>query len=445
MHWNNKVVWTEGMFLQQQHFQQHDRFLEQLVEARTGPLAAHFWGFVGLSVDPAALNLGKVQLLSGRGILPDGTPFNFPGHDDPPEPLDFAPDAKDELIVLALPLRRPGTSEVAVGDADDRTLARFSASEVEVEDATASPDGNVPMTVGRLRLRLLRQGEVTGAYCHVGVVRVTERRADNQLILDKSYIPPVLHAGSDSTLIGYAREILGLVHQRGDALASRLGQPGRGGVAEIADFLFLQALNRYELLFQHLTRQPMLHPERLYSTCLLLAGDLATFSHTSRRPPVLPEYAHDALATCFPPLIAEIRKSLSMVLEQSAIPIDLQDRKYGVRVAVIPDIELLKDASFVLAVNAQIPGETLRVRFPTHVKIGPVERIRDLVNLQLPGIQLRSLPIAPRQIPYHAGFNYFELDREGELWKQLDRSGGLAMHIAGDFPGIELEFWAIRG
>jgi type VI secretion system protein ImpJ len=30
------------------------------------------------------------------------------------------------------------------------------------------------------------------------------------------------------------------------------------------------------------------------------------------------------------------------------------------------------------------------------------------------------------------------------MWKQLETSGGLAMHIAGDFPGLELEFWAIR-
>jgi type VI secretion system protein ImpJ len=53
--------------------------------------------------------------------------------------------------------------------------------------------------------------------------------------------------------------------------------------------------------------------------------------------------------------------------------------------------------------------------------------------------------VAPRQIPYHAGFNYFELDtRNNELWKQLEASGGLAMHIAGEFPGLELEFWAIR-
>lgn len=140
----------------------------------------------------------------------------------------------------------------------------------------------------------------------------------------------------------------------------------------------------------------------------------------------------------------DLRRSLSMVLEANAIPIELQDRKYGVRVATIPDAELLRSASFVLAVNAQMSGETLRLHFPPQIKIGPVERIRDLVNLALPGIALRPLPVAPRQIPYHSGFNYFELERGGELWKQLEQSGGLAMHIAGDFPGLELEFWAIR-
>ena len=58
---------------------------------------------------------------------------------------------------------------------------------------------------------------------------------------------------------------------------------------------------------------------------------------------------------------------------------------------------------------------------------------------------LRALPVAPRQIPYHAGYTYFELDtRNNDLWRQLDQSGGLAMHIAGEFPGLELAFWAIR-
>ena len=89
--------------------------------------------------------------------------------------------------------------------------------------------------------------------------------------------------------------------------------------------------------------------------------------------------------------------------------------------------------------------EDLMSRFPAVVKIGSVERIRDLVNSQLPGIPLRSLPVAPRQIPYHAGFAYFELERGSEYWDELATSGGIAMQIGAEFPGLELEFWAIRG
>ena len=124
--------------------------------------------------------------------------------------------------------------------------------------------------------------------------------------------------------------------------------------------------------------------------------------------------------------------------------IELHDRNYGVRVAIMPSTELVKSANFILAVHADIPSETVRANFPTQVKIGPVEKIRDLVNFHLPGVALRPLPIAPRQIPYNAGYQYFELDTAHELWKQLSQSGGLAIHIAGEFPGLQLEFWAIR-
>ena len=44
-------------------------------------------------------------------------------------------------------------------------------------------------------------------------------------------------------------------------------------------------------------------------------------------------------------------------------------------------------------------GEVLRSRFPAQIKLGPAERLRDLVNLALLGIALRVLPAAPRQIP----------------------------------------------
>jgi type VI secretion system protein ImpJ len=34
MSWTNRVVWQEGMFLRTQHFQQQDRWTEQLVRGR---------------------------------------------------------------------------------------------------------------------------------------------------------------------------------------------------------------------------------------------------------------------------------------------------------------------------------------------------------------------------------------------------------------------------
>ena len=38
MSWYSKVVWSEGMFLRPQHFQQQDRYLEALVRQSCGDL-----------------------------------------------------------------------------------------------------------------------------------------------------------------------------------------------------------------------------------------------------------------------------------------------------------------------------------------------------------------------------------------------------------------------
>lgn len=445
MSWSSKVIWSEGTFLQPQHFQQHDRYLESLIEGRARPSLAYGWGFGGIELDTASLAVGKIQLAAAHGVFPDGTPFSFPQQDSPPEPLDIDPQMKDELVVLALPVRRAGMAEVSLDGVAEVNLTRYSVDETEVPDSNAPAGSNAALQIGRLQLRLMRKRDVTGAYTTLGVVHVIERRADRQVVLQKDYIPPVLHTGANPTIAAWIRELHGLLHQRGETLEARLSQPGRGGVAEVADFLLLQTVNRNEPRFSHLAALPLLHPERLFAECLGLAGDLATFSQTDRRPPQFPAYEHDDLQHCFTPLMSSLRQFLSMVLEQNAIPIELQERKYGLKVAIIPDPELLKSAGFVLAASAQLPADVLRTRFPSQVKIGPVERIRDLVNLQLPGIPLRALPVAPRQIPFHAGFDYFELERGGDLWKQLERSGGLAMHIAGEFPGLELEFWAIKG
>jgi type VI secretion system protein ImpJ len=444
MSWRSRVVWSQGMFLQPHHFQQESRFVERLVDARAACASPYAWGFADVQLDESLLALGKVGLARASGVLPDGTPFSMPQLDALPPPLSVPDDLQGELVCLAVPLQREGVDDVVYdGQADAGSMHRYVARQQDVRDSTRGVDEPETIETGTLGARLMRLKDASDAYAVLAVAHVMERRSDGMVVLDRSHIAPQVRLDASRQLASSAELLHGLVKQRLQALAGRMGQLGTG-VSELADFLMLQTLNRNEgWLAQH-AASPVAHPRELHGDCLRLAGDLATLALSSRQAPSFPPYRHDDLRATFTPLFDALRTMLSTVLDSNAVQIELVDRARGVRTAVIKDIELLRSAGFVLAVNAQVPQEQLRQHFPAQTKVGPVERLRDLVNLQLPGIALRSLPVAPRQLPFHAGFHYFELDRGGELWRQLEQTGNLGMHIAGDFPGLALELWAIR-
>jgi type VI secretion system protein ImpJ len=442
MAWKNKVVWSEGMLLQPQHLQQHDRYWENQLESRVAALRPYGWGFSELKIDEHQLGLGKLALRACSGVLPDGTPFVLPADGELPLPLDVAPEARNVLVMLALPLRRHGVAEVRNGDGAEN-LARYQSADYEVWDSNGL-DNSALLQVGQLRVRLALAPEVANAHAALAVARVVERHADNRLALDPDFSAPCLDVRAAPRLASFADELVGLLHQRGDLLAARLAQPGALGAGEIGDFLLLQLLNRAEPLVSHLAGASGVHPESLFQVLVALAGELATFTDPGKRAAAYPTYRHDQLAETFAPVIADLRRALSTVMDTQAVAIALDERQFGIRVAVVPDRELLRSATFVLAVNAHMPPEALRGAFPAQVKIGSVEKIRDLVNLQLPGIGLRPLPVAPRQLPFFAGYTYFELDGGSEYFKHLHQSAGFAMHVAGDFPGLQMQFWAIR-
>ncbi len=440
---SHRVIWSQGMFLQPHHFQQQTRFIESLLDSRLLAAEPHAFGYAELTLDEARLATGQVALARGRGVLPDGTAFSMPDADALPPPLVVPADMQGELVCLAVPRARIGNTEVDFGDGKPDALARYAVRDHELRDQSHAADEPEPVQLGAPTLRLMRQHDATDAFAVLGVVRVVERRADNQVVLDRNYIPPQTRIDASGQLSQMANLLHGLVRQRAQTLAGSMGQMGQG-VSEVAEFLMLQLLNRSEPLLRQMAGAPSVHPQPLHGLLSQLAGELATFSRADRCPPEYPLYQHEDLQNSFAPVVQDLRDYLSAVIQRHAVQIELVDRNHGVRTATVADAELLRTAGFVLAVRAQLPAEHVRTRFPTQSKLGPVERIKDLVNLQLPGLPLRSLPVAPRQLPFHAGSHYFELDRSGDLWKQVERSGNLFVHVAGDFPGLELELWAIR-
>jgi type VI secretion system protein ImpJ len=433
------------MFLQPLHFQQLDRNISTWIESRCGGLQSYSWGITHLEIDQELLLLGKVAITVCRGVFPDGTPFNIPDQHTAPEPLDVSSEIKDEIIYLALPVRRVLGKEIA-WDKESDELSRYSMQEIEVKDTQSqSEQGGAVIQSGELWMRLRPSSKTQDAYVTIPFARVVEQKKDKRVVLDSQFIPSCLFSSGSEQLANYIEEVAGILHQKGEALANRLGSASAGGVSEIVDFLLLQIVNRYQPLFNHFSTLEQLHPERLYSILIQMAGELATMTQENHRPASLPDYQHENLQLSFEPIVISLRAALSWVSETRAISIPIEEHAHQNRTAIVHDKELLKDAEFILAVGAEMTSDKLRSHIPRKTAIATVDKLRDLVMSQVPGIRLNPLAVAPRQIPYHKGMIYFELNKSDELWKSVEESGTIAIHFSGDYPGLELELWAIRG
>lgn len=438
-----KVVWTEGMFLRPHHFQRSESYLLSQLREWGGLQRPWLWGFLEIELDDAMLRQGCIALSNARGLLPDGTFFQFHDARQGPSPLKVPDNISGEKVVLALPVRRGGREEVIFSEEKD-SLARFTVFEQDVEDDNSLSVGGVSVQFGRPRLTLMLEKDLTSEWTSVGVALIVEKRNDNVVRLDKGYIPPMLNGMSHPRIYSMINDLHGLLAQRSQQASSRLRLPGRFHTSELTEFTLLALVNRHLGHLTHLKALPLVHPESLWNSWLPLATELTTWMAQRGPNETLPIYDHDELADCFGKLVLLLHQGLSQVMEDNVIQLPLVERSHGLNIATVPESRMVREFGFVLAVKASVPDEVLQTHFPAQMKVAPVNKIRDLVQLQLPGLALHSMPVAPPQIPWNAGYNYFEVDKKGELWNDMEKSGTFALYLAGEFPGLDMEFWAIR-
>lgn len=446
MSWHNKVIWSEGLFLRPQLFQQQERYLEAYAHKRSAPLSPFYWGFSHYYIDTESLLLGKLVMSNGNGVFADGTPFDTPSQTPPPPPLTILPEHLEQLIYLAVPIRTPNAEESTFED-EPGSLARYAVTDEELRDANSLGQGPKLVQLAQLRLRLLPHKELTDAWIGLPIARITALRSDGSATLDENFIPPLTSYGASELLTNWVKKIQGLTHLRGDTLASRLtGANGKSSdSSEVSDYLLLQILNRYQPLLHHLLAVQESTPETLYTLLISFAGDLSTYVRsTTRRPKAVTPYRHVDPYLTFKDLVDDVHAMLNEVLVRSAQRIDFEQRPHGVKLATIDPITLQSFGSMVLAVAADMPSEELVQKFSAQSKVGPSDQLPEMIRSHLPGVALSALPVPPRQIPFNAGFVYYELGNSSPLWEEIRTHGGIAMHVAGEFPGLRVELWGVR-
>lgn len=439
----SRPVWSEGLFLRPQHFQAQDAAHAAALHARLDGALAAPWGLVSLTLSDALAQGAKVGVDRLVAVLPDGTLVNIPGDLAPPPPFELDDQVRGEIVYLTLPAEQEGAVLYAYPQATDAAIARHLIGERQRIDASDPDRSSETIEIGLPNLRFgIEEADLAGRI-KIGIGRIREVQ-NKRIIWDETYIPPVLDLKASPALADFLTDIMGRLESRQDELASRAVEGTDGGTETFAAFLLLQLLNRWQPELRHLSLLDRVHPERLFTAFVSFAGELATFTRADRRPTAFPAYDHHNLELCFKPVVEALRAGLSTEFSRSAVQLELKLLQPGAYVSTIVDRGLYDQGRFYLAVSSRKPGDEIRRTLPSVVKIGSVTKMQQLVQAALPGVPLAPVSAPPSQIRVMPNFIYFELDRSAPDWRDFATAPALGLHIAGDWPELQLELWCVR-
>jgi len=483
---DNKVVWSEGMFLRTQHFQQQDRYAEQLVRTASEGMVPFPWGFDHLKINRAMLVDGAFHIEEASGVFADGTPFRIP-EDATVEPLKIESVKGREIVYLAMPEKLSGQPEIgsdvsvgSEGGLDDgadglfedgdgsggmslkRGVAatRYGQQTQKIRDTIDGfTDQETEIIVGKPRLTLALGDRLAAGYSRIAIARIEDVRSTGEIVLEETFIPTCRVSAVSNRIAYYMTALSGALKSRSTELSAILGDRDSARIANIGDLLFFQVCNRYRRIVSHYTSELSVHPYTLFCLMLEMSGELATFAVPRQVPADPPPYRHPELVLSLEPLFQELYRLLSQ--RGAAQAVRLEVRQVGTTsfyYSPVPDKDLVRNSTFVLGVRHRGSLDQLRRRLPSLATIGASNDIRRLVG-HFHGIHVENID-PPAEVRPDPNTAYFRLMRDGprlgrdeqarmsEQWQKVETSDtAFAFHIAGvgdTLFEIELEFFAIR-
>jgi len=442
----HRVAWVEGMLMEPQHFQQQERYFENIIHSRVKSLSVCCWGLSELEIDGELLTQGKLAIRRARGVFPDGTVFDMPDKDPLPAPLTLRDNDQNKIVCLAVALNIPGNTQIDLTGVG--SSSRYLVADSHLQDRNLLPGGEghpryAIIQLGQLQARLCLLENSSSAESVLPITLLSEQRAEGGLTLDGKMLPPMLDMRATGWLLGATNELVGLIGQRLTAVRMADTHFHGGGVNEVLELMLMQVLGEYHLLLSHLLSRAQVHPETLFQTLLALLGRLAIVpGGEAVQPGHEFTYHHERPAQSFFCLFAALRRALSLVIESPAVALPFKSN--GNNLYLCQNDVHLGVERLIFAVSADVPSEVLRSDFPGQIKLGPVEKIAQLIDFQLPGVRISALGAPPRHIPYYPDSVYFEVDPSDPLYKEMMSGAAMAFSVVGDFPTLRFDAWGLR-
>ncbi len=431
------VHWSEGLFLQPHHFQAAERSWTETLQ--TSELWDHHYGYgvrrLELSADAIANYQFQVNVCHAR--MKDGTLVAL----DPGQGLDRL-DLKEAFarepvvrVYLAVPKLKIGTANVrgAMGRRPSPAMWKScSRSRTRAPAATTRRSASACWTCGSCSPRRTWPATKSCRWPRSS----GRRKHEAAPAIDDNYFPPMLAIdawpplGRDVVraiydIVGKKIEVLSeQVINRGISLVSQ--EPG-----DLDRLFMLNELNAAYSVLQVLAFAGGIHPVWAYTELCRLVGRLSLFSE-QRRPPEIPHYDHDDLATIFHKIKDWIVLLLGRVRDYEYEQRFFIGEGKGMRVS-LESKWLGSDWQWFIGVHYGNLSEQdcLALLRPgaSNWKLGSSRQVDSLYQFGAEGLHMRPLSQAPRALPPRRDWLYFEVNRENTAWRDVLETQTLAMRL----------------
>lgn len=430
------VHWSEGLFLQPHHLQAADRYWTEATQLSEQWDHPYSYGMRSLEFSEEAISNYQFQVNVCHARMKDGALISLdPGQE--PDRVDLKEAFASEstvMVYLAVPKLKLGRSNV--GTLEEPGKNRYIESSIGVSDESL---GGNDQEIGLrdLNVRVCLSTQDLDGYELLPIARVqrsSEKEATPQL--DTGYIPPVLAIeawpplGRDIVraiydVIGQKIEILAeTVVNRNISLVSQ--EPG-----DLNRLMMLSELNAAYATLQVLTFASGVHPLVAYTELARIVGQLAIFG-PQRRPPEIPHYDHDDLARIFNWVKQQIELMLEAIGGYEYEQRFFEGEGQGMRVT-LENKWLGPDWTWYVGVLRGDLSEKdcLAMLSPGALnwKLGSSAQVESLFRYGQAGLQLKPATQAPRALPPSRDWIYYEVNKEGTAWNDVQKTQTLAMRL----------------
>lgn len=442
MRFDEQVHWSEGLFLQPQHFQQMQNTLESLSRKQRKLVMPFDYGFSDLELDFEALKSRRIVVKNFSAVLPDGQEISMPGNCNI-APLTLEMKAGQEAkstIYLIVPLwsnQEPNLST------DGGQNGRYVLHETKVTDENTS-DNEIPLMVRRYNASLVT--DVKNArncavlpLCRVNWVVINASLPS--LEVDDSFMPPYITLSRACPLLAMSTELLFQLRSARSAIftefQSRGFDPKLTTAPDLLKLTRLASVNRAIRRLDAKLVPDRITPFELYIELVTLLSDLESENPTLRANPV-PKYNHDDLKPVVFELLSRIRAILLQGGVSSALSFAFTDDS-GPFLDLKCDDERVYTAKNIFLAIEFIGNLRDRV---ADVENGDNFRLIDKASFtdRVRGVKLAELRFPPHYLPNLPNTLWFKVMNEESprIWHYITKEHEMIIDSAHDmFPNLK--------